>query len=89
MKAIPPFDLISAAREKARAGALDTLKLVVTGSEDEFAPPRLIEPLVGKWNPNARFQVIEEADHFLFSHLDELEASLAAEIPRADEPGGN
>lgn len=72
----------------SQTGTIAGLKLVVTGSEDEFAPPRLIEPLVRRWEPDARFHVIEGADHFLFGCLDELEAALTAEITRAAGQSG-
>ena len=72
----------------SQLGTIAGLKLVVTGSEDEFAPPRLVDPLVRSWEPGARFHVIEGADHFLFASLDELEATLSAEIhPAAGQSG--
>jgi len=73
----------------SQVDAIAALKLVVAGSEDEFAPPRRIAPLVRKWEPSARFHVIEGADHFLFGHLDELEAVLSAEIPGAADQSGD
>jgi len=56
------------------------LKLVVTGSEDEFAPPRLVRPIIPDWNPDAALHVIDGADHFFFGHISELEQSLSAHI---------
>jgi len=38
--------------------------LVVSGSRDEIAPPSMIREMMGKWNPDAEFRVIEGADHF-------------------------
>lgn len=59
---------------------IDSLKLVVTGSEDEFAPPRLVRPMVEGWNPDAAFYVIDGADHFFFGQISELEKTLSAHI---------
>ena len=66
----PPVALLEF--EKNRP--IDALKLVITGSEDEFAPPRLVKPMVRDWNPDAAIHVIAGADHFFFGHLDALEA---------------
>ncbi|MCD6586146.1 MAG: alpha/beta fold hydrolase [Desulfobacteraceae bacterium] len=51
---------------------IPNLKLVVTGSRDEFAPPDLVEQLVHTWNPVATFTVINGADHFFFGYTDRL-----------------
>jgi alpha/beta superfamily hydrolase len=56
--------------------AIDCLKLVVTGSQDQIAPPGLIEQLLPAWNPEARFEIIEGADHFYGGYLDRLESVL-------------
>lgn len=59
---------------------IPNLKLVVTGSRDEFAPPELVEELVKAWNPAADFSVINGADHFFFGYTDQL-----AKILRVNE----
>ncbi len=59
---------------------LATLAAVVAGSRDEFAPPGLIRPLLGNWNPDARMDVIEGADHFFFGFLDEVTRRLVQGI---------
>lgn len=66
----PPVAMLEFEKDRP----IDALKLVITGSEDEFAPPRLIQPMLGHWNPHARFQIINGADHFFFGHLNKLEA---------------
>lgn len=53
------------------------LKQVVTGSEDDIAPPEHILKMIKTWNPFALFEVIEGADHFYFGYLDDLETVLA------------
>ena len=55
---------------------MDTLKFVVTGNRDDIAPADVIEKMIPKWNPNARFEVIDGADHFYGGYLKELESIL-------------
>lgn len=52
---------------------LPMLDLVVTGEEDDFAPPSLLEGTVKNWNPKGRFEVIDHADHFYFGSFPDLE----------------
>lgn len=61
-----------------QVAAVDCLKLVVTGSQDQIAPPELIKKMLPDWNPEARFEVIEGADHFYGGYLERLEAVLDA-----------
>jgi len=55
---------------------IECLKLVVTGSQDQIAPPELIKKILPAWNPEARFEVIEGADHFYGGYLERLETVL-------------
>jgi uncharacterized protein len=57
---------------------MDALKFVVTGNRDDIAPADVIEKMIAKWNPNARFEVIDGADHFYGGYLNQLEAVLAS-----------
>lgn len=52
---------------------LPLLDLVVTGEEDEFAPPNLLETSVKKWNPEGHLEVVDHADHFYFGSFPDLE----------------
>ncbi|WP_163340487.1 alpha/beta hydrolase [Desulfopila sp. IMCC35008] len=52
---------------------LPLLDLVVTGEDDEFAPPNLLESTVKKWNPEGRLEVVDHADHFYFGSFPDLE----------------
>jgi len=52
------------------------LKLVVTGSADESAPPDLIKGFALRWNPSAIFEVIDGADHFFWGFTDLLASAL-------------
>lgn len=56
---------------------LPQLSLVVAGGRDEFGPPRLIRPAMNHWNPNARLEILSDADHFFFGYLDEVTAKLS------------
>ena len=59
---------------------LPMLSTVVAGSRDEFAPPGLIRRLMGQWNPDARIDIIDGADHFFCGFLDETTRRLAQRI---------
>ena len=56
---------------------IDCLKLIVTGSRDDIAPPDRINQIRPKWNPQARFEIIDGADHFYWEHLGALQEVLA------------
>lgn len=49
---------------------LPMLSVVVAGSRDDFAPPSLIRTAMVRWNPKARLEIINDADHFFFGFLD-------------------
>ena len=57
---------------------MDALKFVVTGNRDDIAPADVIEKMISTWNPDARFEVIDGADHFYGGYLNQLEAVLAS-----------
>jgi alpha/beta superfamily hydrolase len=59
---------------------IPTLSLVVTGSRDEIAPAAEIVPMLGSWNPEAAFEIIEGADHFFWGHLDALQEVLEQHV---------
>ncbi len=61
-------------------GPIPGLSMVITGSEDEIAPPDLIGKMIPDWNPKARFCVIPGADHFYFGFDRELEKKVAEMI---------
>jgi alpha/beta superfamily hydrolase len=56
--------------------ALNCLKLVVTGSRDDIAPPHQIRSLLPTWNPDAQFKIINGCDHFYIGYLDKLQSIL-------------
>ena len=49
----------------------------VTGGDDEIAPADKVRALIPLWNPEARFEVIERADHFYFGRIDSLKSVLS------------
>lgn len=57
---------------------LGSLRLIVTGSRDDIAPPDLIQKSYTGWNAEAKFEIINGADHFYTGYLDKLESILAA-----------
>ncbi|HYA01706.1 MAG TPA: alpha/beta hydrolase [Syntrophobacteria bacterium] len=59
-------------------GFTPQLKLVVAGGRDQFAPPEQIQRLLPGWNPDARLEVVDGADHFYWGYAEELETILGA-----------
>jgi alpha/beta superfamily hydrolase len=57
-------------------GPMERLKLVVTGSRDDIAPADVVKQMCSVWNPKARFEIIDGADHFYGGYLNQLEAVL-------------
>jgi len=57
---------------------LGSLRLIVTGSRDDIAPPDLIKKSYAGWNAEAQFEVINGADHFYMGYLEKLETVLTA-----------
>ena len=55
---------------------LPALNFVVTGGQDEIAPPEMIKPMMKVWNLKAEFKVIDYADHFYFDSLEKLKNLL-------------
>jgi alpha/beta superfamily hydrolase len=55
---------------------LKSLRLVITGEEDEIAPPKLIEAALPNWNQKSSYKVVDNADHFFFGFFPALEAEL-------------
>ncbi|MFH2046468.1 MAG: dienelactone hydrolase family protein [Pseudomonadota bacterium] len=51
---------------------INHLMLAVTGSEDGFAPPELVEKFVSILNGTADIKVIDGADHFFLGYEDKL-----------------
>ena len=72
MMVSPPVGLI----EFKNVNALSCLDLVITGSRDEIAPVHQIRDILPRWNPNARFDIIDGCDHFYSGHLDNLKSIL-------------
>lgn len=58
--------------------ALPDLGLVIAGDRDDFGDAGRLTPMVNRWNPRARLEVISGADHFFWSDLNRIEAVLAA-----------
>ena len=68
----PPVGFI----EFANDNTLSCLKLVVTGSRDDIAPPDRIRDLLPTWNSDAQFEIIDGCDHFYAGYLDKLQFIL-------------
>ena len=64
----------------ASIGRLPGLRLVVTGSRDEIAPPGVIRQMLTTWNLSAHFDIIDGSDHFYNRHTRQLEDVLGRHI---------
>jgi alpha/beta superfamily hydrolase len=64
----------------ASVSALNSLKYVVTGNRDDIAPADVVKKLIVSWNPDARLDIIDGADHFYGGYLDQLEDCLSSNI---------
>jgi alpha/beta superfamily hydrolase len=64
----PPVDFLSF----AEVGALPKLALVVIGDEDDFGAAERVRKQAARWNPDARFEIIPDADHFFWGRFREL-----------------
>jgi alpha/beta superfamily hydrolase len=49
------------------------IQLVISGSEDDIAPPAMINDMLPTWNPGAEFRVIDGVDHFYWGGTNEVE----------------
>jgi uncharacterized protein len=67
---------------------IDCLKLIVTGSRDNIAPPDLIEKSYPQWNPKANFEVIIGADHFYGGYTAKLEEILTSNLKKIGRAAG-
>ncbi|UCH22055.1 MAG: alpha/beta hydrolase [Deltaproteobacteria bacterium] len=56
---------------------ISCLKLVITGSRDEIAPANMITEMLPTWNPEARLEVINGADHFYDGFIKAWESILS------------
>jgi alpha/beta superfamily hydrolase len=59
-------------------GTMNSLKLVVTVNRDDIAPADMVKKMTLIWNPNARVEVIDGADHFYGGYLGQLEVVLSS-----------
>ena len=56
------------------------IRLVITGSEDDIAPPGMIEQMLPLWNPDAAFSIVKGTDHFYGGKTHEIETMIGAMI---------
>ncbi|MFO7600351.1 MAG: alpha/beta fold hydrolase [Candidatus Desulfacyla sp.] len=52
------------------------IRLVITGSEDDIAPPGMIEEMLPVWSPDAAFRIIKGADHFYGGKTHEIKTAI-------------
>ncbi len=49
------------------------IQLVISGSDDDIAPPEMIKELIPTWNPEAEFKVLQGIDHFYWGGTGEVQ----------------
>lgn len=50
------------------------IRLIITGSRDDIAPPDMIQKMLPGWNQDSDFHIIQGADHFYWGETGEIEA---------------
>ncbi|MBT4197226.1 alpha/beta hydrolase [Desulfobacula sp.] len=50
--------------------------LIITGANDEIAPPGKVKGHINRWKIDPRFEIIEDCDHFYSKSLPRLKAVL-------------
>ncbi|WP_022664145.1 alpha/beta hydrolase [Desulfospira joergensenii] len=58
--------------------ALTSTGLILTGENDEIAPPDLIRAKISQWSLETRFEILEGCDHFYSGYLENLANRLTA-----------
>ena len=66
---------------------LDRLRFVVTGSQDNIAPAEVVKNMLPTWNPEARLEIIDGADHFYGGYLKDMESALLLYLSNRDGNG--
>ncbi|MCP4755639.1 MAG: alpha/beta hydrolase [Proteobacteria bacterium] len=79
----PPVDFMNFTDVES----LPCLRLVVVGSQDDFASAEAVEKAVSAWNPDARMEVIEGCDHFYFGYSRQLESILKTMVSIQQKTG--
>jgi alpha/beta superfamily hydrolase len=63
-------------------GYSSKIKLVISGSHDDIAPPQIIQEQISTWNPEAEFRVIDGTDHFYSRGANEVEEIIKEFLKR-------
>jgi alpha/beta superfamily hydrolase len=61
-------------------GRCSKLRLVIAGSEDDIAPPGMIEKMLPVWNSDAVFSIVKGADHFYWEKTHEIKTAICGLI---------
>ncbi len=62
----------------AQVAASPRLRYTVSGKNDDYAPPELIDKYLASWNSVAQFDRIDNCDHFYSGRIPELQEALGA-----------
>ena len=50
----------------------EKIRLIIVGENDDISDPFKLKETVKRWNPEARFHIIDNTDHFFIGHIKEL-----------------
>ena len=59
-------------------GYASKIQLVIAGSADDIGPPGMIKGMIQAWNPEARFHIVQGAEHFYWGKTGEIERIIYA-----------
>lgn len=79
MLVAPPVTML----DFSAASPMPHLRLVVSGMQDEFAPPDQLAAQLPEWNPAARLELLSATDHFFLGSLEKLETLLESQLKTA------
>lgn len=56
--------------------------LIITGEQDDFAPPDMVKQHIDKWGIQPEFEVIENGDHFFSAGIQELKDIIQTHLEK-------
>ncbi|EFK05657.1 conserved hypothetical protein [delta proteobacterium NaphS2] len=59
------------------------LQLIITGAQDDIAPPHMIQKMLPGWNKHATLRIIQGADHFYGGKTGEIASIVEAFLKQA------
>jgi alpha/beta superfamily hydrolase len=60
---------------------LPSTGLIITGQNDDIAPPKQVQAHIDRWRISPKFEILRRCDHFYSNCLDQLRKALLHYIP--------